>query len=266
MNPLEILRYLARLNDDDPEQVASCALDSLVLLESQPEMLFVAIKRLLLAHPRNGLLWSISNRLLLALDRTGEANTIRREVANDSTMGALRDDVRAGIVLFTLDVDRCYNQLVSSRRDIVRDQSYQVRPKEAREQVVYFNPLRSGAQLLAQANPRLSSALVLEPISFSNGVAILPREAVNLAQHAIGSGVRVICRVPCGFDLPSRLFEAQVKLIARLQDGSGESGDDEITDLFALPSFRANPDLVTFLFGVGQLVRSESVAGELLNL
>ncbi len=269
MNPLEVLRYLARLNDDDPRQVAMAALDSLAGLSSNPEIFYVAIKRLLLAHPRNGLLWSVSNRLLLSLDRGAEARILHREIADDRTLDALRDEMRAGTVLFALEMDRSYAELNTPRRDSYGS-PISVRSKrgsgEAREPLIYFDPFRPASQLLAQAMPRASSALLLEPWSFSGGIAVMPREAVSLAQRSLGVGIRVICRVPCGFDLAPRLFEAQVATLGRLDSDDGRLQDDEVTDLVGLPSFRANPELVTFLLGSDGAAASNRIAGELLAL
>ena len=269
MNPLEVLRYLAQLNDDDPRQVAMAALDSLAGLSSNPEIFYVAIKRLLLAHPRNGLLWSVSNRLLLSLDRSAEARVLHREISEDRTLDALRDEMHAGTVLFTLEMDRSFAQLNTPWRDTY-GRSVRLRSKggssETREPLVYFDPFRSAAQLLAQAMPRASSALLLEPWSFSGGFSVMPREAVSLAQSSLGAGIRVICRVPCGFDLSPRLFETQVATLGRLENDDGRLQDDEVTDLVGLPSFRANPELVTFLIGSDGASPSNRIAGELLAL
>ena len=78
--------------------------------------------------------------------------------------------------------------------------------------------------------------------------------------------MRVICRVPWGFEIPMRLFEAQVAVLGRASMEGGRTSDAEVTDLVGLPSFRANPELVTFLVGSGSAETEGSVAQELLAI
>ena len=175
MNPLEVLRYLARLNDDDPRQVATAALDSLSGLADNPEMLYVAIKRLLLAHPRNGLLWMVSNRLLLSWDRRGEARMLRGRIDDDCTIDALRDELLGGTVIFALELDRAYAEVAAKGRDDYASLGRKREQRGAGGSMIYFDSFKSAMQLLGQASPLESSALLLEPWSFSGGCAIIPR-------------------------------------------------------------------------------------------
>ena len=252
MNPLEVLRWIARLEEEDPQAVALSALESLEELAERPEMLYVAVRQLLLAQPRNGGLWSVGNRLLLALDRQEEAWSLRRELSRDSTLGELRAMADAGVTLYLLDVDRAYRALAGHRGS---------------ERAVYYDPSRGAQRLLPRALAGGESALVIEPWSFSEGGAIIPRERMQLAERAISAGMGVVCRVPDGFELPARLFEAQARLLARELGQCSEDPEAEcLADLYGLPAFRANPEMVTFLFGANRERYTAAVADELLAL
>ncbi|MDA8374474.1 MAG: hypothetical protein M0Z91_09575 [Actinomycetota bacterium] len=252
MNPLEVLRWIARLEEEDPQAVALSALQSLEELADRPEMLYVAVRQLLAAQPRNGGLWSVGNRLLLALDPHEEAWSIRRELSRDSTLGELRAMADAGVTLYLLDVDRAYRALAGRRGS---------------EHAVYYDPSRGAQRLLSRALSGGESALVIEPWSFSDGGAIISREHMQLAERAVSGGLGVLCRVPDGFELPARLFEAQARLLAKALGQGGEDPEAEcLADLYGLPAFRANPELVTFLFGANRERYTASVAEELLAL
>ncbi|MDA8116835.1 MAG: hypothetical protein M0000_05485 [Actinomycetota bacterium] len=252
MNPLEVLRWIARLEEEDPQAVALSALESLEELAERPEMLYVAVRQLLLAQPRNGGLWSVGNRLLLALDRQEEAWSLRRELSRDSTLGELRAMADAGVTLYLLDVDRAYRALAGRRGS---------------ERAVYYDPSRGAQRLLTRALAGGESALVIEPWSFSEGGAIISRERMQLAERAISAGMGVVCRVPDGFELPARLFEAQARLLARELGQCSEDPEAEcLADLYGLPAFRANPEMVTFLFGANRERYTAAVADELLAL
>ena len=252
MNPLEVLRWIARLEDEDPQAVALSALDSLEELAERPEMLYMAVRQLLVAQPRNGGLWSVGNRLLLALDREEEARSLRREFSRDSTLGELRTMARTGVTLYLLDVDRAYRALAGRRGS---------------EHAVYYDPSRGAQRLLTHALAGGECALVIEPWSFSKGGAIISRERMQLAERAVSSGLGVVCRVPDGFELPPRLFESQARLLARELGQCSEDPEAEcLADLYDLPAFRANPEMVTFLFGANRERYTASVAEELLAL
>ncbi len=252
MNPLEALRWIARLEEEDPQAVALSALESLGELGERPELLYVAVRQLLLAQPRNGGLWSVGNRLLLALDRHEEARLLRREISRDSTLAELRAMANAGVTLYLLDVDRAYRAIAGRRGS---------------ERAVYYDPSLGAQRLLSRAHAGGECALVIEPWSFSDGGAIISRERMQLAERAVLSGIGVVCRVPNGFELPARLFEAQTHLLARETDGCAEDPEAEcLADLYGLPAFRANPEMVTYLFGANRGRYTGAVADELLAL
>ncbi len=263
MNPLEILRYIAGLDDESPEHVVAASLDSLSVLSAQPELLFVALKRLLLAHPRNGLLWWVANKILLSIDIESELLEIKTVLSNDVTLDALTEELENGTVLFFLDENRGF-QDVQTPKLTRRSLQASLARLERRGPINYFDPIHPFTQLLAKAHPRDLSAVVIEPTSFSNGYVVIASEVASIADRVLVEGVRVICRVPVGFELPKLLFEAQVNVLVKDCDSSDRFLCDDLTELGALPGFRANPELVTLVMGNRGGNRSDRVASELL--
>lgn len=265
MNPLEILRYVAGLEDESPEHVVAASLDSLSVLGAQPELLFVALKRLLIAHPRNGLLWWAANRMLLSIDIESEILNIKKIMSSDTTLRALSEEIESGTVLFFLDETRAYQDLaypsVKSRVQFRTSASL-----ESREQVNFFDPIHPFLQLLAKAQPKHLSAVVIEPTSFSKGCVVIASEIASIADRLLIEGVRVICRVPRGFELPELLFEAQVNVLIKDCDSEERFLCEDLTELGGLPGFRSNPELVTLVMGSDKSARGDRVASELLLL
>lgn len=263
MNPLEILRYVAGLEDDSPEHIVANSLDSLGVLRGRPEQLFVALKRLLLTYPRNGLLWWVANRILLSVDIDNELQDIKAILAFDSTLKSLNEELENGTVLFFLDQNRGYQEVVAPKPiEVTAVNAHD--GNETRDRINYFDPIHSISQLLAKTHPRTLSAIVIEPTSFSRGCVVIASEVASIADRALVAGVRVICRVPIGFELPELLFEAQVNLLVKDCNSSDRFLCDDLTELGILPGFRANPDLVTLVMGSPSNSRNDRIASDLL--
>ncbi|CAG4924591.1 MULTISPECIES: hypothetical protein [Acidithrix] len=269
MNPLEILRYVAGLDDRSPEVVALSALDSLGALADRPEMLLVAIRRLLESHPRNGLLWTLANRILLSIEVGDEVELIRDEILGDQSISGLFGQIDNGMALYFLDMNRAFETMTTGRtkengRSVRSVSSKNIDTLDTRDKINYFDPMNSISQLIGKAHPPNRSALVLEPSSFSGGRVVIASHIISIANQVLGDGVRVIIRIPFGFELPSELFDAQIRALAL---GSSEGGSElhkEVTTLSELPGFRANPESVTYVMGSRRSTRNDAVASELI--
>lgn len=221
MHPLELLRFVARGDYDDPvRMVDEIALALARLDQDDPAAVLTACRRLVQHRPESGVLWSLASRLLTSLDPVKDAFTISNELENDHTIElfAAGTDGDEPYVVVPASPSTMQGLAHASTRqwfvlsnDVSSPRSAGRRGDEGPSNVTLL-PLHAAREALTGA-----ALLVIEATGAGPEGIAAPQGAfaVAAAAHHLGVPALALCRN--GTLLPAELWGAMVHVLSEAE-------------------------------------------------